>query len=102
VFALNPPPTTAQGDAKILSYVFTALGGVFFLLATVVTTAEFLVARYLKRRERSTFCMIVAGFNCLWVPVGTALGVFTILVLQRPSVKALFTGDERSKGMPLN
>jgi hypothetical protein len=91
VLAVNPPPTTTQGDPKMMGYVFTALGGLFFLLAAVVTTAEVLVARYLKRRQHSTFCMIVAGFNCLWVPIGTALGVCTILVLQRPAVKALFS-----------
>jgi hypothetical protein len=90
VFAVNPPPTATQGDPKIMGYLFTALGGLFFLLAVVVTAAEFLVARYLKRRRHHTFCVIVAGFNCLWVPVGTALGVCTILVLQRPAVKALF------------
>lgn len=90
VFAVNPPPTT-KGDPKILGYIFTALGGLFVLLAAVITTAEFLVARYLTRRKRHTFCVIVAGFNCLWVPIGTALGVCTILILQRPAVKARFS-----------
>jgi len=34
--------------------------------------------------------MVVAGLWCLWVPFGTAIGVGTILVLNRPSVQALF------------
>ncbi len=92
VFAMNPPVSKAQGDPRIVGYVFTALGGVFLLLAVVVTAAEFLVARYLNRRQHHTFCLIVAGFNCLWVPIGTALGISTFLVLQRPAVKALFDG----------
>jgi hypothetical protein len=28
--------------------------------------------------------------ECLWMPVGTVLGVFTIIVLMRPRVKRLF------------
>jgi hypothetical protein len=42
VFAINPPQANAQGDPKIMGYVFTALGGLFLLLAAAVMTAEFL------------------------------------------------------------
>lgn len=46
---------------------------------------------FLARRRHHTFCLAVAGVACLFMPVGTILGVFTILVLVRPSVRALFT-----------
>ena len=36
----------------------------------------------------------MAGIECIFMPVGTVLGVFTIIVLVRNSVKALF-------GMPV-
>jgi hypothetical protein len=32
----------------------------------------------------------MAGVECLFMPVGTVLGVFTIIVLVRDSVKELF------------
>ena len=91
-----------NGDPAFPAYIFVVLGGIFLVLVAAVTTAELLIARYLKRRQHYTFCLIVAGFNCLWIPFGTALGVFTILVLQRLSVKALFTGNEQSMGAPLS
>jgi hypothetical protein len=53
VFAVNSPPTTAQGDPKILGYVFTTLGGVFLLLAAAITIAEILASRYLTARHSS-------------------------------------------------
>ena len=34
--------------------------------------------------------MVVAGVACTFAPLGTALGVFTIIVLMRDSVKELF------------
>jgi len=40
--------------------------------------------------------MIVAGLGCLAVPYGTLLGVFTFVVLGRPSVVRLFDGEARS------
>jgi hypothetical protein len=32
----------------------------------------------------------MAAIACLFMPLGTILGVFTIIVLIRPNVKALF------------
>jgi len=46
--------------------------------------------RCLSRRKNHLLCLIVAGVSCLFVPMGTVLGVFSIIVLMRPSVKELF------------
>jgi hypothetical protein len=35
-------------------------------------------------------CMVTAGISCLGIPYGTVLGIFTFLVLSRPSAIALF------------
>ena len=32
----------------------------------------------------------MAGVNCLSMPIGTTLGIFTFVVLLRPSVTALY------------
>jgi hypothetical protein len=40
--------------------------------------------------------MVIAIITCLSVPLGTALGVFTLIVLARPSVKQLF--ERRTAG----
>lgn len=46
--------------------------------------------RSIKRRRRRVFSLIVAGLSCLFFPFGTALGVFTFIVLLRPSVERLY------------
>jgi hypothetical protein len=33
---------------------------------------------------------VIAAIACSFVPIGTVLGVFTIIVLTRPSVRVLF------------
>jgi hypothetical protein len=50
----------------------------------------FLAGRNLAQQRRYTFCLVIAGLLCIFIPFGTVLGVFTIVVLVRPSVKALF------------
>ena len=51
-----------------------------------------LAGRSLARHRRYTFCLVVAAILCLFVPFGTLLGVFTIIVLVRSTVRARFLG----------
>ena len=44
--------------------------------------------RRLAPRHR-TFSRVVAGLNCLHIPLGTVLGIFTSIVLGRESVGQL-------------
>ncbi|HEX4645145.1 MAG TPA: hypothetical protein VH598_06005 [Verrucomicrobiae bacterium] len=41
---------------------------------------------FLRQRTHRTFSLIVGGLNCLHIPFGTVLGIFTILILSRESV----------------
>ena len=43
------------------------------------------------------FCFVIACLACMQMPLGTILGVFTIIVLARPSVKEMF---DRSSAQP--
>jgi hypothetical protein len=72
-------------------------GGLFMLIAAFIIALGwtmaiciFCVGRCIARRRRYTFCFVVAAIECLLMPYGTVLGVFTIIVLMRPSVKAMF------------
>jgi hypothetical protein len=47
----------------------------------------------LKRRKHRSFSLVMAVINCLSIPFGTVLGVFTVLVLTRESVRNLYASD---------
>jgi len=68
------------------------IGIAVFFIGALWTLAVFLfrAARCLESRRRYTLCLVVAAISCTMAPFGTVLGVFTIVVLVRPSVKALF------------
>ncbi len=44
----------------------------------------------LRKRTRPTLSFVVGCISCMNIPLGTTLGIFTIMVLNRPSVKALY------------
>ncbi|MFZ5496033.1 MAG: hypothetical protein ACOZE5_11960 [Verrucomicrobiota bacterium] len=59
----------------------------FFGAAIVTSGLTNLAAGWgILRRMWRVFCLVVAGGNCWGFPCGTALGVFTLIVLLRESV----------------
>jgi hypothetical protein len=81
----NPPPPW-------FGALFAGMGALFLLTFEALAVLSFLTGRFLARRQHPTFCIVISALDCMYMPLGTALGVFTILVLQRPSVKQAFVG----------
>jgi len=82
----QPPPEFPVA----FGLIFICVGVLGLLIGFTYALAQVLAGRFIAKRKRRTFCMIVAGLNCLNIPMGLILGVFTIIVLVRPSVKLLF------------
>lgn len=72
---------------------FAVLGG--WLLAGLVVMGGI----KLRQRRWWLFCMIIAGVLCVMFPLGTVLGVFTIIVLQRDRVREMFK-PRSATGLP--
>jgi hypothetical protein len=89
----TPPP-------PFMGWLFLIMGGAFMLGAWTVATLLMFGGRFLGRRRRRLFCMVVAAAACGIVPIGTLLGVFTIIVLSRDSVSALFKGPAPGGSSP--
>jgi hypothetical protein len=79
----------AQPYRNISNFV-AIVGLIGFLLTSVATVMSLLTARFLTRQRHHRFCAITTGLQCLLVPLGTILGVFTILLLMRPEVRECF------------
>ena len=92
VMFILAPETLDDGKAPppFLGWIFVIAGSVFVIAGWTLTVLLIVAGRSLKRLKRRVFCIVVAGIACLFMPVGTVLGVFTIIVLSRPTAKALF------------
>jgi multisubunit Na+/H+ antiporter MnhB subunit len=101
VFHLPAPPPEANPNAPAPRNVmvfpkelFTkSLTGVYIFSGAVLAAGMLLNLlgwRSLKARRHRIFTLILSGLNCLCVPFGTVLGIFTFIVLLRPTVRDLY------------
>ena len=93
--AMASAEASRHGDgppAALFGGIFVGIGLVLVLIFSTLSFLIFKVGRNLSRYQSHTFCMVVAGIICLWIPLGTILGIFTLIVLSRDSVKAIFNG----------
>jgi hypothetical protein len=105
LFSLFPLIHLAIGIAAVTGHLdnrngqpLPVLVGWFFIVfAAVWMTCGFsfaiclvLAGRFLAQRRRYLYCLVMACVACMFMPFGTLLGVFTVIVLMRPSVKELF------------
>jgi hypothetical protein len=73
-----------------LAFIFVGLG--ISLIMAVLSALKLLTAQAIGQRKWKGLIFATAIISSLAIPWGTALGVFTLLVLSRPSVEAQFTG----------
>ena len=85
----NPPP-------PFLGWFFVGIGSIVILIGWALAIASLLAGKYLKQQKNYTFIFVMAVINCMFAPLGTVLGIFTIIVLLRDSVKQLFNGQDYS------
>lgn len=81
------PPEAVMGMILLL-YLFI---GVFLVVLAILNV---MTGFFLRERKHRMFSMVVAAIDCLQFPLGTALGVFTIIVLTRESVRRLYETPE--------
>jgi hypothetical protein len=80
----QPPP-------PFLGWIFIGIGMFGVVLGITIAIFILLAGRALSNRNHYLLAFVVACLECLFMPFGTVLGVFTLIVLSRESVKQLFT-----------
>jgi hypothetical protein len=95
LFFILAPEKFGHGNQQLpalIGWFFVVFASVFILLGWTFAILVLITGRCIARRKHHTFCFVAACVECLFMPFGTVLGVFTILVLNRQSVKGLFKG----------
>ncbi len=71
-------------------WIFVAVGLLVIAISEALSICMVITGKHLNRRTGYTFSFVVACISCTNTPLGTILGILTIIVLSRPSVKAAF------------
>ena len=94
----------AGRDGEVPAMMTGTLGMVLLsfgvLLSWLWVAVLALAGRSLMIARRHTFCVVVAAVACLSVPLGTVLGVATLVVLHRPGTRELFEPTVRNPAPP--
>ncbi|MBA7578056.1 hypothetical protein ES708_19912 [subsurface metagenome] len=95
VFILAPEAVESKGEAPpaLVGWFFVIFAGLFIITGWVLAGFVITAGRFLAHRKHHLFCLVIAGIECAFIPFGTILGVFTIIVLMRESVKELFSKE---------
>jgi len=96
----QPPGPDPSAMFAMIGWMYALTGGIGLLVFTIMAGCSIAAGRCLARYRSWKLCNIAAGIACFDIPIGTVLGIFTILVLQRPTVKAMFQAVERGEPVP--
>jgi hypothetical protein len=97
-------PCIAAGFLLPFGKTLRAVAGDYgfgLVIASPVFAVLLLVAaHFIERGRHRRFVLGVAMLSLVYVPLGTLLGLFTLTVLRRPDVKAVFdSGASRPSGI---
>ncbi len=97
IVVITSPSTMSGGSGApppaLMGWMFLLIGSGVVTIGWTYSVLIIMGGRFLARHKHRLFCMVMAGVSCAWVPLGTLLGVFTLVVLLRPSVKELFDAN---------
>ena len=96
----NPEMFKHAKDGPPPAQFFAVFKWFYIFFGTCIVTGgilNLLSGWAILRRRARIFSLIVAGIDCAVIPLGTALGVFTFIVLLRDSVREVY---EAGQGPP--
>lgn len=95
IFLISSPETFNQQQnqpppPEWFGYLFAGIGVLFFLIGQAISLSIIYSGRCLHKKQKYMFSFVMACIGCIFFPIGTILGVFTIIVLSRDSAKELY------------
>ena len=79
-----------EEEAQVFGLMFLGMGSCGLLIGVVGSILTIMAGRRMSQFRSRVFCLVMAGLSCLSFPLGTALGIFTFIVLGRPTVIRMF------------
>lgn len=86
-------PPQAGSPPRLLGLLLIAIGGAIIFVSETFAALKIYLGACLARNRHRVRCMVIAAVLCVAFPYGTALGVLTLIVLSRPSVRDRFDAE---------
>lgn len=82
--------TEGEDIPAFFGWLFIVFPSLIILTGWILSACIIRSGFRLRKRSSYTFCCVMAGIECIFFPLGTALGVFSLILLTKQEVKALF------------
>ena len=93
---------TSNNDFDPMIFKFILYIGIaFFIIMLIGGILEILSGKFIKARKNRTFSYIIAILNLLSIPYGSILGIMTLTVLGRNTIKEMYIKNNfRTESLP--
>ena len=78
----------------VMGWIFAGIGGFWVLAALIFGILTIVSGRYISQKRNKTFSIVIGAINCLFMPLGTILGIFTIVTLSKKEVVDLYENKQ--------
>ena len=97
--APNAPGQNAPGLGQMVPFfvvggVFMTIGGILAFCGLIMAILIIVSGRRMMARKSYGFCITMAGIECVFMPLGTILGILTVTLLAQHDVKESFAIKE--------
>lgn len=84
LFGLFPKESHAAARPEmVVAAIFVIVGGTIVAASWTLGAFTILSGRRIAQRRSRKFSVIVGAINCAIIPLGTTLGIFTLILLNR-------------------
>ena len=86
-----------NGPPAGFGWMFGLIGFGIFAGCIIFGLLQWRAAQCLEQRHSKMFCTVIAAINCMHVPWGTILSIFTFMVLSRETVAQVFEDRDQKQ-----
>ncbi len=96
------PEPTHGGEpfpTHLFGGMFVAVGSIIVLFGWAKAALIFYAGRCLRNLQKHTVCLVAAAVCCFFMPLGTALGVVSLVFLLKDGVRDVFDARDELGGL---
>lgn len=91
---INTPPGDPAFPAHFFGGMFLGVGTLVMMFMMAQAALMLYAGRCLGQVRNRTFCLVAGGVACFFMPIGTVLGILSLVFLSQDSVRDLFASRE--------
>ncbi len=90
VFLLNVDGGAGDPTPRVFALVYIIISTLLILAGWTLAVLVFIAGIKLRKRQSYKYCMVIAFMECLLLPLGPILGIYTIITLNQEEYIYLF------------